>query len=63
MYTIISADSHINEPPDLFKNLPKSLQATAPQLVRLEKGDAWVLAPGAEPRMVATWEAPAHAAL
>ncbi len=53
-YTIISADSHINEPPDLFKNLPKSLQEFAPKVVSYPKGDGWVLAPGLEPRMVST---------
>ena len=53
-YSIVSADSHINEPPDLFKNLPKSLQEFAPKVVSLEKGDAWVMAPGAEPRLIST---------
>ena len=54
-YSIISADSHINEPPDLFtKNVPKHLQALAPKVVRLEKGDAWIMAPGAEPRFVSS---------
>ena len=53
-YSIVSADSHINEPPDLFKNLPMSLQEFAPKVVSLEKGDAWVMAPGAEPRLIST---------
>lgn len=51
---IISADSHVNEPPDLFKNVPVAVRDIVPQLVSLEKGDAWILAPGTEPRMVAT---------
>lgn len=53
-YSIVSADSHINEPPDLFKNLPKSMQEIAPKVVSLEKGDAWIMAPGAEPRFVSS---------
>jgi len=53
-YTIVSADSHINEPPDLFKNVPKALQELAPKVVSYPKGDAWIMAPGAEPRFVST---------
>ncbi|MEK7215723.1 MAG: hypothetical protein AAB289_09045, partial [Chloroflexota bacterium] len=53
-YTIVSADSHINEPPELFRDIPKSLRDLAPKVVSLEKGDAWVMAPGAEPRLVST---------
>lgn len=45
-YKIVSADSHLNEPPDLFKGVPQSLRQLAPQLIKTEKGDAWILAPG-----------------
>lgn len=53
-YRIISADSHINEPPELFRSIPQPLQELAPKVVRLEKGDAWIMSPGAEPRLVST---------
>ncbi len=53
-YDIVSADSHINEPPDLFMNVPKALKELAPKVVSYEKGDAWIMAPGAEPRFVST---------
>ncbi len=53
-YSIVSADSHINEPPELFTNLPASIRGLAPKVISLEKGDAWVMAPGAEPRLVST---------
>lgn len=53
-YNIVSADSHLNEPPDLFKEVPQSLRQLVPQLISTEKGDAWVLAPGTDPRLVGT---------
>ena len=53
-YNIVSADSHINEPPDLFKNLPGSLKDLAPRVESFPKGDAWIMKPGAEPRFVST---------
>jgi predicted TIM-barrel fold metal-dependent hydrolase len=42
-YTIIDADTHILEPPNIWKNhLPKAYQKYAPKLVRdHEGGDAW----------------------
>ncbi len=42
-YEIISADTHILEPPDIWKNhLPKKFQENAPTLVKdHEGGDAW----------------------
>ena len=36
-YNIVSADSHINEPPDLFKNVPRALRDVAPKVVHLER--------------------------
>ncbi len=53
-YSIISADSHLNEPPNLFNDIPRALRDIAPKVVRLEKGDAWVMKPGAAPRLVST---------
>ncbi len=53
-YSIVSADSHINEPPELFNEVPASLRSLAPQLVHTDKGDAWIMAPGAAPRFVST---------
>ena len=53
-YAIVSADSHINEPPDLFQNVPNALKEFAPKVVSYEKGDAWIMAPGDEPRFVST---------
>ena len=53
-YKIVSADSHLNEPPGLFKDVPQSLRQLAPQLIKTEKGDAWILAPGGEPRYIGT---------
>ena len=42
-YEIISADTHILEPPDIWKNhLPAKYQDDAPKLVKdHEGGDAW----------------------
>jgi predicted TIM-barrel fold metal-dependent hydrolase len=35
-------------------NVPKALRDIAPQLISTPKGDAWVMAPGAQPRLVST---------
>ena len=49
----ISADSHVNEPPDLWtKNVPDELAGLVPTMVELEAGDAWVVAPNAAPRPI-----------
>ena len=49
----ISADSHVNEPPDLWtKNVPDQLRGLVPTMVELEAGDAWVVAPNAAPRPI-----------
>jgi uncharacterized protein len=42
-YYLISADSHVNEPPDLWtKRVPATFRDRAPRLERLEEGDGWV---------------------
>lgn len=48
-YRIISADAHVLEPPDIWKNhLPEQYQEQAPQLVKdAEGGDAWLI-PGSD---------------
>ncbi|MFQ5665073.1 MAG: amidohydrolase family protein [Candidatus Binatia bacterium] len=48
---MISADSHVVEPPDLWKKwLPQKYLARAPQLVKdAEGGDAWQYRPGTPP--------------
>lgn len=43
-YRLISADSHVNEPPDLWtKRVPHALRDRAPRIERFEDGDAWVI--------------------
>ncbi|GIW41975.1 MAG: amidohydrolase [Candidatus Binatia bacterium] len=50
-YRVISADSHIVEPPDLWKKwLPPEFEKRAPQLVKDEDGgDAWSFGDGGPP--------------
>jgi predicted TIM-barrel fold metal-dependent hydrolase len=50
-YNIISADVHITEPPDIWKNhLPEKYQEHAPKLVKdHEGGDAWLFAGASAP--------------
>jgi predicted TIM-barrel fold metal-dependent hydrolase len=50
-YSIISADGHVIEPPDMWSRfLPKGFQDRAPRLVKdPEGGDAWELIPGTPP--------------
>ena len=49
----ISADSHVNEPPDLWtKNVPDELARLGPDDGGVEAGDAWVVAPNAAPRPI-----------
>jgi predicted TIM-barrel fold metal-dependent hydrolase len=45
---IISADSHVLEPPDIFEGLPPKLRDRAPRLVDYEGGSAW-LVDGSDP--------------
>ena len=43
-YRLISADSHVNEPPDLWtKRVPEALRKRAPRIEAFEEGDAWVI--------------------
>src|SRR3984957_747387 len=43
-YKLISADSHVIEPPDLFSSrLPADLRDRAPKLESVDGGSAWVL--------------------
>ncbi len=47
-YELVSAESHIVEPPDVFDAVPASLRDRAPRMVSLEGAAAWVVE-GAEP--------------
>jgi predicted TIM-barrel fold metal-dependent hydrolase len=43
-YRLISADSHVNEPPDLWTSrVPARYRERAPRIERFDQGDAWVL--------------------
>ena len=43
-YQLISGDSHINEPPDLWTSRVRpKFKHRAPRMERLEKGDAWIM--------------------
>ena len=43
-YQLISADSHINEPPDLWTSrLSKRFQDRAPRMEHFDDGDGWIL--------------------
>ena len=43
-YRLISGDSHINEPPDLWTSRVRAkFKDRAPRIERLEKGDAWIM--------------------
>src|SRR5262245_1257457 len=43
-YRLVSADSHVIEPADLWTSrLPRKFQPIAPHTERFEEGDAWVL--------------------
>ncbi len=47
---VISADSHINEPPDLWSNrVGPSLRDRAPRMQRFEQGDAWIVEGALDP--------------
>ncbi len=44
VYHLISADSHVNEPPDLWTSrVPAALRARAPRIEHFAEGDAWVI--------------------
>lgn len=43
-YRLISADTHVNEPPDLWTaRVPAKLKDRVPRIERFEQGDAWVI--------------------
>jgi predicted TIM-barrel fold metal-dependent hydrolase len=43
-YRLIDADSHVNEPPDLWQSrVPAAYRDRAPHMERFDDGDAWVL--------------------
>lgn len=49
-YKLISADSHINEPPGLWQDrVPAKFKARAPRMERTEKGHAWILEGALDP--------------
>jgi uncharacterized protein len=49
-YRLISADSHVNEPPDLWLDrLPFRFRDRAPRIERFELGDAWVMEGARDP--------------
>lgn len=49
-YRLVSADSHVNEPPDLWTSrVPAKFRDRAPRMERFEKGDGWVLEGSPEP--------------
>ena len=47
---VISADSHINEPPDLWTSrLPAAMRDRSPRIERFDDGDAWVIEGALDP--------------
>jgi len=43
-YHLISSDSHVNEPPDLWVDrVPAALRDRAPRIEHLDQGDTWVV--------------------
>ena len=43
-YRLISGDSHVNEPPDVWtKRVPRKFKDRAPRMESFEKGDAWIV--------------------
>ena len=43
-YRLVSADSPVNQPPDLFsKRVPPGLLDRAPRVERFDEGDAWLI--------------------
>src|SRR5687768_6051685 len=47
-YQLISSESHVVEPPDVFAALPTSLRERAPKLGEHDGGSAWLI-DGADP--------------
>ena len=49
-YKLISGDSHVNEPPDLWQSrVPAKFKDRAPRMERFEQGDAWVIEGAIDP--------------
>lgn len=49
-YQLISADTHVNEPPNLWTDrLPRRFRDRAPRIEHFERGDAWVLEGALDP--------------
>jgi predicted TIM-barrel fold metal-dependent hydrolase len=49
-YRLISADSHVNEPPDLWTSrVPARFVERVPRIVSFDEGDAWVIEGVADP--------------
>ena len=49
-YRLISADSHLTEPGDLWTSrVPKRMRERVPRIERLEHGDAWIMEGVPEP--------------
>jgi len=49
-YRLISGDSHVNEPPDLWTSrLERAFLPRAPRMERFERGDAWVMEGALDP--------------
>src|SRR5438093_823391 len=47
---LISADSHVLEPPDLWTSrVPRKFQDRVPHMVRLDRGDAWIIEGAVDP--------------
>lgn len=49
-YQLISGDSHVNEPPELWRDrVPRKFKDRAPDMRRFEEGDAWVIEGAKDP--------------
>jgi predicted TIM-barrel fold metal-dependent hydrolase len=49
-YRLISSDSHVNEPPDLFTSrVAAAMRTRVPRIERFSEGDAWVIEGAADP--------------
>ena len=49
-YKLISGDSHVNEPPELWRDrVPAKFADRAPRMQRFEEGDAWMIEGAADP--------------
>jgi predicted TIM-barrel fold metal-dependent hydrolase len=54
-YKLVSSDSHINEPPDLWtRDAPAAIADLVPRVIPVAQGDAWVMSPEMAPRPVST---------